>query len=168
MTPTNWQARAAAEKWAKVAACLLQPSWWLHSGGNYWTIEGDSSINGCWQRHPHGRCSNSTNIRLRIFFFFSVSNRNTDVLTSTEEGCLLLCMNEPRQLCWLLPCCRWKMFDRNGSCLVLVVFWGFCASPQVWRIIGFTPRDRPSHKVQDPPHWGGRDLNINCSSWLAG
>lgn len=153
----------------EVAACLLQPSWWLHSGSNYRTIEGDSSTNVCWQPHPHGRCSNNANIRLRIFFFsLSVSNRNSDVLTSTEEWCLWLCMNEPCQLCWLLPCCGGQMFGRNGSWLVLVVFWRFCASPQVWRTVCLSPRDHPSHKVQDPPHWGGRHLNINCFSWLAG
>lgn len=103
----------------EVAACLLQPSWWLHSGSNYRTIEGDSSTNVCWQPHPHGRCSNNANIRLRIFFFsLSVSNRNSDVLTSTEEWCAWMSLANYADCCLAV----------EGRCLVEMVlgwFWLF-------------------------------------------
>lgn len=139
----------------EVAGRLLQPSWRLHSGGNYWTIEGDSSTNGCWQPHPLGRCSNSANIRLRNFFF-PVCLKEKHWCTNQHRGVLFMAVHE-----WASP----TKLTRNGSWLVLVVFWGFCASPQVWTAVRFAPGDHPSHKVQDPPRWGGGDLNIN---WLVG
>lgn len=43
-----------------------------------------AALMGVDSHTPKAACSNSTNIRLRIFFLsLSVSNRNTDVITNT-------------------------------------------------------------------------------------